>query len=80
MTVTGSITDSFIGTGVNPHDGFFGDGDDQSAKGTSRIGALTVTGTLDAKTRFEAASLPSKVHVKKKAVTPSAQLGFIRLS
>jgi hypothetical protein len=63
--VTGVISSSFIGAGVNPVDGTLGNGNDTSA-GASLIKTIFAKGGADAATRFEAsafgtAHLPTKV-------------------
>ena len=67
LHVNGIISSSFIGAGVNPVDGAFGNGNDTSA-GTSVIKTVVVKGGADAATHFEAsafgtARLPMKVVV-----------------
>jgi hypothetical protein len=74
LRVTGGIADSFIGAGVNPVDGLFGDGDDTAA-GASLIRSITAK-AVDAQTRFEAAVFPKTVHLPGKVV-PAADSRFI---
>jgi len=66
LTVTGEIVSSFIGAGVNPVDGIFGNGNDISA-GTGLIKTISAK-SADDTTRFETsafgvAKLPKKVMV-----------------
>lgn len=54
LIVTGAITNSVVGAGVNPVDGVFGNGNDTIIGGTaSRIGTLRAS-TADSASRFEA--------------------------
>lgn len=54
LTVTGAITNSVVGAGVNPVDGVFGNGNDTITGGAaSRIGTLRAA-TADSASRFEA--------------------------
>jgi hypothetical protein len=54
LRVSGAITNSVIGAGVNPVNGVFGDGDDGIVGGAaSSIGSI-FAGSADANTRFEA--------------------------
>jgi hypothetical protein len=54
LIVTGTITQSFIGAGVNPIDGVFGNGNDVIIGGTSsKIGRIRA-GAVDAGSMFEA--------------------------
>ncbi|HET6246247.1 MAG TPA: DNRLRE domain-containing protein [Tepidisphaeraceae bacterium] len=67
LRVNGAIASSFVGAGVNPTDGVFGDGDDTSA-GASLIKTIFAKGGADSATHFEAsafgtAKLPAKVVV-----------------
>jgi len=66
LIVSGSVSNSFIGAGVNPVDGLFNDGDDRSAGGKSAIKAITIKGTLDSATAFESSAFPKKIRVAGK--------------
>ena len=64
--VTGAITTSFVGAGVNPVDGVFGNGNDKNAQTTASTLASVRAGSVDASTIFEAgvfgkALIPSTV-------------------
>ncbi len=78
MKVTGSIASSFIGAGVNPSDGLFGNGNDASAGAGSRIRMLTVKGSVDAATRIESGLFPKTVHIPAKVV-PTLDARFVVL-
>ena len=70
LTVKTSITASFIGAGVNPFDGIFGDGDDTLAgAGNSSINSIIARRGLDAVTKFEAASFPRFAHLPRPTST-----------
>jgi len=68
LTVRNSISASFIGAGVNPVDGIFGDGDDTLA-GNGSIKSLTVRRGLDALTKFESGAFPRYAHLPTKTTT-----------
>jgi uncharacterized delta-60 repeat protein len=70
INVSGSIARSFIGAGVNPVDGVFGDGDDASAGPGGIIRSISVKKGIDAITRFEGSAFPKIVHMPAK--TPTA--------
>jgi uncharacterized delta-60 repeat protein len=74
LKVTGAISNSFIGAGVNPVDGLFADGDDTAA-GLSLIRSISAKG-VDALTHFEAAVFPKTVHLPGK-VLPASDPRFI---
>ena len=50
-------------------DGLFATSDDTFAAGKSRVGAITVQGTLDSATRFESPAFPKFAHVPNKVAT-----------
>ena len=56
LRVGGAITSSFVGAGVNPVDGTFGNGDDKSAGSTPSVIHLLVAPSADSASRFEATS------------------------
>ena len=72
IKVSGTITSSFVGAGVNPVDRTFGNSDDKVIGGrSSSIGSITAKGAESA-TRFEAgailrARLPKAINVAKDA-------------
>jgi len=76
IRITGMIATSFIGAGINPTDGFFGDSNDTLAGPGGTIRAMTVRKGVDASTRFEAASFPKFVHLPAK-VSPAADARFV---
>ncbi|HET6247411.1 MAG TPA: hypothetical protein VFE47_06935 [Tepidisphaeraceae bacterium] len=69
LSVSGSIANSFIGAGVNPVDGNFGNGDDISAGPGSFMRSISVKKGIDATTRFEAGAFPRTVHLPAKTAT-----------
>jgi hypothetical protein len=59
VVVNGAITGSFIGAGVNPVDGIFGNGNDIIVGGPSSRISVIRAGSADATSRFEAGSFGS---------------------
>ncbi|HWE05979.1 MAG TPA: FG-GAP-like repeat-containing protein [Rhizomicrobium sp.] len=71
LHVTGTIVDSFIGAGVDPVDGIFGNGNDVLVGTKSLVRALSVKLSVDSLTRFEAGGFPKIVHIRGKVITAS---------
>ena len=76
LHVNGAISSSFVGAGVNPVDGVFGNGNDTSA-GASLIKTIYAKGGADAATRFESSAFGT-AHLPK-AVDPEVDSRFITL-
>ena len=78
ITVRGQISTSFVGAGINPTDGVFGNGNDQLIGGTaSALRQITAAG-CDAASKFEAGAFGAARLGKR--VTPATDPRFVRLS
>lgn len=69
LTVNGQVTSTFVGAGVNPVNGTFGDSDDTLAGvGGSSIGAVTVKVGVSASTLFSAGAFAATAKIPQKIV------------
>jgi uncharacterized delta-60 repeat protein len=77
VKVGGPITASFLGAGVNPVNGIFGDSDVVAVGGgASRIGLITSKGAVDATSAFAAGAFGKVKKLGKEKVNPATDPRF----